>query len=125
MYYNQRYNDSYNQRYNDNLYTENDYYNDYTNNYNQNQYNKKPCCVKRVEETFCCYPSYYNEDKEEKKENCRNEHNCWEGYFKICPHKQKDWNNNNCDKNDYRKQDNNHCKKHNRCCGFCGLFRNW
>lgn len=95
---------------------------------NDYDYNtKRPCCVKRVEETFCCYPSYYNEEKKEEKKEKQQEY--WEGTFKIYPKKE-------CDKrqdNDYkhenrceRKEDNHECcRNHNRCClGLCNLFRN-
>ena len=124
MYYNQRYNNNFNYSCN-----ENDFYykDDYKNDYNQNQYNKKPCCVKRVEETICCYPSYYNEEKkEEKKEDCKKDYNCWEGYFKLCgsyKDNQNDYYNQN-NKSCHENKNEHQCKRHN-CCGFCGLFKRW
>ena len=86
------------------------------NDYNKNDnYDRKNCCVKRVEETFFCIPSYYNEDrKEDKKQD-----ECWEGTFKICPknHNQH----HNCENRDDTKQD--YYPNRNRCC-LCNLFRN-
>lgn len=114
----------------------NDY--DYENNFNQNNCDndkKHSCCFRRTEETFCCYPSYYNEEKKNDKYDCKdvNKDNYIEGSFKICS--KCNYNNNNkhidihnvnknecCyEKNDKRKYDR---RCHNRCC-FCGLFRCW
>ena len=104
------------------------------NNYGQNE--KHSCCVRRVEETFCCYPSYYNEEKKEDKWEDKKEEKkerCFEGTFKICPKyydcNDKDEKNNDhkndCDERDNQKDDHKYgCRCHNRC-GFCGLFRRW
>jgi len=58
--------------YSNNLYY--DYDNDDQNNYRKHQ--GRSCCMRKVEESFCCFPSYYNEerneDRKEEKMNCRN-----------------------------------------------------
>ena len=93
--------------------------NEYANNDWNHQY-----CVKKIEETFCCYPSYYNEDKKED-----NKEKCFEGTFKICPKRYNHYDCGKFEKNDcYNKNDEQNCgcKNNNRCCGFCGfnkLFR--
>ena len=97
MYYNERNNYEYNKN--------------YYNNDNYEQYNKKNCCVKRVEETFCCFPSYYNEEKTEKKQEC------WEGTFKIYPKH----NDNDYEKCNQTQKENQH---HSRNCCFGNWFRN-
>ena len=109
------------------MYYNNEYYNDNTNNRNCQCYeNFNNSCHKKVEEDFCCYPSYYNDEKYEKKEN----QNCWHGHFKICPcktsHKDycdKEYNNQECE-NDKPKNTCG-CKRTQRRCCFCNLFRNW
>ena len=93
-------------------------YRDYYDHNSQNEYNnfnQKSCCVRRFEESVCCYPSYYNEDKQEEKQE-----KCYEGTFKICPKHNKEKCFNKEDKNDEQKCSHNH---HNRCCCFCGLNR--
>ena len=124
----------------------NDYYDDYS-RYSKNTYekdnkseiydrfdNKRSCCLRKVEETFCCYPSYYNEYKKEDKKEEKKECNCWEGSFRICPknenynHKHDCCNSNKHDceeKYNHKDEHNSGCRCHNRCCGFCGLFRRW
>ena len=82
---------------------------------NRNKYdvdNKELCCLKKVEETFCCFPSYY--DEEETKDE-RKEDKCLEGTFKICPKQY------HTDKKDYdegcKNRNNNQCHRHfNPCC---------
>ena len=112
---------NYNERYNDfdqkcNCIQNNDY-----------NYDKKQCCVKRVEETFCCYPSYYNEEKKEDKREKENEY--WEGTFRAYPkkdcYKKQDNDNRYEDKCD-KKEEKHECQRNNnRCCwGLCNLFRN-
>ena len=86
------YNDNYQDRHDKNECCNNDYDNKY-------DHNKKHCCVRKIEETICCYPSYYNEENKEKK---------------------KDY----CYKNE-NKEENRCCRCSNRCFGFCGLFRRW
>ncbi len=144
-YYQNSKNGYYMNNQNDDRYNNEYYYdnyskdNNYDNDYNKNNYdhNKKSCCVRRVEETFCCYPSYYNEENkedkwEDKKEEKRDQ--CFEGTFKICP-KHYDYNDKEDhkdydDKKDCREKENKKeehkcgCRCHNRC-GFCGLFRRW
>lgn len=124
------------QNFNCGCYRNKDYYNNEFSNYSNekdNNFKKDSCCVKRVEETFCCIPSYYNEEKEDKVDT---KEKCFEGTFRICP-KSYDCNQNNR-KNDSCKQEdiNNSCyedgkKKcredncrmnHHSCC-FCRLFR--
>lgn len=116
MYYNDRYDCT--DRYNDC----NQYYKQQNNNYNYNKCNfEKSCCMKRTEETYFCYPSYYNEDKHEEKD----EYPCYVGTFRMCPEKSK------CDTN-YNKQEkyqnSNTCRNnqhgHNRCC-LCSWFGRW
>ncbi len=92
-----------------------DCYNDYERNNYSNSYshydNNQNCCMKKTEETFCCYPSYYNEDKQEDNKDF-----CYEGYFKICPIYQDKYDNHNkCE------QKNNHHKKS----GCCRRFNWW
>ena len=104
----------------------NDYY--ATNNQNNYDYNKndyghdenRTCCVRRVEETYLCFPSYYNEEKDDKKEEKKER--CFEGTFRICPkcENQEKKNNDDHSKNEQRFD----CRCHQRC-GFCGLFRRW
>lgn len=114
-------------------YSGNNYY-DY--NTNDNYYHNKPsCCVRKVEETYCCFPSYYNEDK---KEDNKSQIKCCEGTFKICPKhcydekpndnkciKHNETNYCNCtNQNDcYEKDYSNHNRQQHKCC-FCNLFKN-
>jgi len=104
----------------------NDYYDDsnnHFNNYNHNNYNENSCCVRRVEETFCCFPSYYNEDRKyDKNEDLKDK--CFEGTFKICPkhHNCNKENKNDCDQKKYSNKCN--CNCFNRCC--CPVnFKRW
>ena len=102
-------------RYNDNCENQKDY----DNYYNHNE--RKNCCLKRVEETFVCFPSYYNEEKKEdcKKEDNNNFYPSYEGTFRIWPTNAygngKDDNENHCHHNE------NKCYR-NRCCFCCGIF---
>ena len=89
-----------------------------------NDFNKNSCCVKRVEETYFCYPSYYNEENDDCKDRKKGEFlfPCYEGYVKLCPEKSCNHSNkeNTCD-----NQGSNNChKKQSRCC-FCNLFSRW
>ena len=78
------------------------FYND-----NQNCYNeRKNRCQKRVEETYCCFPSYYTEENHENNNQTR----YWEGTFRIW---QKQTPQNNCERNN----------THRHCC--CNNFRNY
>lgn len=108
--YNNEYYDNYSKNY-DNDYCEKNY----NNGYDQS---KRSCCLKRVEETYICFPSYYNEEnKDNKKEKC------FEGTFKICPKYYND--ENDCkDKEDKKDDHKCGCRCHNRC-GFCGIFKRW
>ena len=116
-----RHNDEY--YYDDSCFARNNDSNYYDNEYDKNGRNRHSCCVRRIEETLCCHPSYYNEEKKEDKKE-----KCFEGTFKICPKEEhKDCN----EKNDYYEEKDNKqtdhkcgCRCHNRC-GFCGLFGRW
>ncbi len=95
----------------------------YSNSQTKNDYNNKSCCFKKVEETFCCFPSYYNEEdtKDERKED-----KCWEGTFKICPKQEHDYkkdydNEKDCDKR-HNNRNNNQC---HRCFNPCCWLRRW
>jgi len=74
------------------------------------------CCFKKVEESFYCFPSYYNED--EKKDD-RKEEKCWEGTFKICPRHDFDSKSEHKDEKTYRT---NNC---NCCFNPCSWFKRW
>lgn len=142
----------------DNYSRNNDYSRDFDNKNSFDSKNdfdhnsKHSCCVRKVEETFCCFPSYYNEEKKEDKKQDKKEEkkeckHCWEGTFKICP-KHDDYDDKKDDKKDYNNKDyyNNDrdydkkdecydekdnkkdehkcgCRSNNRCCGFCGFNR--
>lgn len=86
-----------------------DWSNNFDNDYNSEKHNSKKhmCCVRRVQETICCYPSYYDE-----KDNDKN-NNCFEKDDKHCYHEKED-----------KKQDN-WCRNQNRNFGCCGFFRNF
>ncbi len=118
---------------NDDRFNDEYYYDDYRNNVRYDYDNekngygneKRSCCVRRVEETYLCFPSYYNEDKCEKKED--NKENCFEGTFKICPKHYdngKDYSYKHDDRDNKKENHKCGCRCHNRC-GFCGLFRRW
>lgn len=91
------------------------YYNNYNNDYGwsndydnqdfQSNHNKQKqmCCVKKVYETVCCYPSYYGDNDYDHNDNCR--------------HEEKK----NCCKKEERC---NNSQRQRNCC-FCNLFRNW
>ena len=120
MFNGNRYYDECNNDYNSNE----DYNNYYNNTPCRNSYHSKPnCCIKRVEETYLCFPSYYNEDKSDKKED--NKENCFEGTFRICPKFNKKDDCNKCH-NPENNEDEHKCARHcHKRCGFCGLFRRW
>ncbi|MFQ6752327.1 MAG: hypothetical protein ACLRFL_02015 [Clostridia bacterium] len=85
------------------------YYNRYDDNCDDKKYpsrEKEKCCIRVTE--YCCYPSYYTEEKEDDK--CEEKHSC--------PHK-KDC---TCNKNTDRQEDRKETTR-NRCC--CPLFRHW
>ena len=115
------------QNFNCGCYRNKDYYNEYGNYSNEkdNNFKKDTCCVKRVQETFCCFPSYYNEEKEEK---AYKKEECFEGTFKICP-KTCDGNQNNRKSDNSTQEDRNNscyqdnCRMNHRPCCFCRLFR--
>lgn len=96
-------------------------------NFNRNNYDygkKHSCCVRSVEETFCCFPSYYKDEEEEDKKD-----KCFEGTFKICPKQYDRIEKNICCNN--KEFNGNNCKKQHNCnhhsqynCGLCCLFRN-
>lgn len=110
----------------DNDYNFNNYYSNnkycYENDYEKRHCNKPSCCVKRVEETFYCLPSYYNEQNKDDKKINKHE-KCFEGTFKICPKicDNKEETNKDC----YEKDNYNHCGKSHHKCSFCGLFGRW
>ena len=92
-----------------NHYNDKDCYNNLNDNFNHDDCEnerKSKCCIKKVKETWFCYPSYYEEDKEKNE--------CFEGYFKICPKHNINNNNNNDNCNDRKKH----------CC-FCNHFTRW
>ena len=106
------------------------FYNNCNNcDFEEKDFNEKKCCVKRVEETYCCFPSYYNEEKdgckkEDKKETY--EYPCYEGTIYLCPKKSHcNVKEDKYSKDDRCNKDNHHNYRcHNRC-GFCGLFSRW
>ncbi len=112
----------------------NKYYDDNMDHENRNKFNnshrhdkKRNCCMKRVEETFCCYPSYYNEEKEDKKEE--HFYPCYEGTFTLCPiksscNKSEEIKHNKCSNNNDGQENNDNRYFRNRCC-FCRLFSRW
>ena len=110
--------------YDNNCSANNNYDNCYNSNYYKNIYNKHSCCMRRVEETYVCFPSYYNEEKEEVNNNKKEI--CYEGTFKICPkccENKTDNHNKYCDDRiAYQDNKKNSCHCQHRC-GFCGLFR--
>ena len=69
-------------------------------------------CINNVEKSICCYPSYYNEDNSQEKDD-----DCLEGFFKLYP-KQK------CEERNLKNNDSCKCKQTKPSC-FCGcrLFR--
>ena len=98
------------------------------NNHNDNCYknnlDKRSCCMRRVEETFMCFPSYYNEEKEEV--NNYKKDVCYEGTFKICPkycENKKNIYNKDCDEEIVDQVNKKNCYHCQHRCGFCGLFR--
>ena len=114
--------------YTDNRYSDyNDYSNNYTNEYfsNKNDNEKKcPYCLRKIEETFCCFPSYYNEDKKEYKVDEKH-YPIYEGTVKLYPKLDCfDKKDDRCDRNDNINEHKCECRCHNRC-GLCGLFRRW
>ena len=122
------------QKFNCGCYSNKNYYNNEYNNYENEKNNgtkKDSCCIKRVEETFYCFPSYYNEEKEDKEVK---KEKCFEGTFKICPNHNcddKQFNkdaynndkNNHGEENEIKKEEQKGCKNQNRCCCFCGFNR--
>ena len=94
---------------------------DYENsNYNE----RKTCCIRKIEETYCCFPSYYNEDnknckKDDKRENY--EYPCYEGTFTLWPNKSQcnHKRDNECHKETGCNESNSGHR--NKCC-FCNLF---
>lgn len=72
-------------------------------------------CVKIIKE-ICCYPSYYNEDRNDQyNDNCNNNHR----------HEERRCNCNNWQNDDKNDYDNDCCKQHKRhnCCWFRNF--NW
>ena len=91
---------------------------DNVNNYNR----KRGCCVRKVEETICCYPSYYNEEKEDKKDE--HFYPCYEGIFTLCPRKSYCYNKEDNKQDSCYKDDKKYENRNNKCC-FCRLFSRW
>ena len=89
-----------------------------------NNYERKTCCIKKTEETYCCFPSYYNEEIDDCKEDANKgnyNYPCFEGTFTLYPRTS------NCNKKRDEHQKEKSCDKeynknyNNKCC-FCNLF---
>ena len=80
---------------------------------NHDTYNRQKCCWKVTE--FCCYPSYFNDDKDEK---C-----CCKKHVPDCDRKDR-----GCEPTDNNKCPccHDHDEKENRrpCRPCCPIFRN-
>ena len=115
--------DFYNNYYDNDIDYENRY--EFNNSHRHNE--KRNCCVKKVEETYLCCPSYYNENKyEDKKEELF--YPCYEGTFTLCPRKSYCSNNeikhDKCNKYNMKEENHDNRCLRNRCC-FCRLFSRW
>ena len=105
---------------------------DYENENRYNSNNNRNCCVRHVEETFCC-PSYYEEEKNDCKENKKEEnfYPCYEGYIMLYPKnsycniKKDNQKHDNCHKCNSKQNDDCESKNSRNRCGFCGLFGRW
>lgn len=99
---------------------------DYENLKNYSNYDeRKNCCIRKVEETYLCFPSYYNEEKDDcTKDDIKENYSypCFEGTFTMCPRKShcgsKRGNTDYKEKSCGKEYNNNH---HNKWC-FCNLF---
>lgn len=91
------------------------YYNRYDDNCEDKKYSsreKEKCCVRVTE--YCCYPSYYTEEKNDKYEDKKHDCGCKNDYDykKDC----------DCKKEPICREERKE-KRTNRCC--CPLFRHW
>ena len=96
------------------------------NNNKEDECRKGYCTIKVIQE--CCYPSYWDyEEKDDKRDDC-NKHN-YKKEENCCCKQEKKEEHNCCCKKEEKWEDKNSCnynhKEQKRCCGICSCFRRW
>ena len=130
MYYDNRYDNNYDNPYRSSDFGRNEF-NDY--DYEDSRYSdrydndtkKQKCCMKLTE--FCCYPSYYTDDKYEDKCDKKDDRCHDDRHEEKCKCRKQKFDNDRCCHKEHHCNHECEDKKETRrpCKPCCPIFRNW